>query len=159
MPRNCHPRLPSLIFLRRVTLDFRSIELLLPYSSTSKNAQRPAQSLNTLYSIVFPPFIKMSSFEPSLSTSAMRPPLASAEAPSMADSLPSLNFGFEDLRSRMAQFTAKFDAFIEKGRKQVLQERNQFHSNLAELQSMSLSPDSRLKTVDHMLTIKKRTTT
>lgn len=77
----------------------------------------------------------------------------------MADSLPSLNFGFEDLRSRMAQFTAKFDAFIEKGRKQVLQERNQFHSNLAELQSTSLSPDSRLKTVDHMLIIKKRTTT
>lgn len=58
----------------------------------------------------------------------------------MADSLPNLNFGFEDLRSRMAQFTARFDAFIEKGRKQVLQERNQFHSNLAELQSMLFFP-------------------
>jgi kinetochore protein Spc25 len=77
----------------------------------------------------------MSSFEPSLSTSAMRPPLASTEAPSMADSLPSINFGFEDLRSKMAQFTAKFDAFIERGRKQVLEERNQFHINLAEFQS------------------------
>lgn len=76
----------------------------------------------------------MASFEPSLSTSGMRPPLASAEAPSMADSLPSINFGFEDLRSRMAQFTAKFDAFIERGRKQVLEERNQFRINLAELQ-------------------------
>ncbi|QKX56453.1 uncharacterized protein TRUGW13939_03558 [Talaromyces rugulosus] len=76
----------------------------------------------------------MSSFEPSLSTSAMRPPLASTEAPSMADSLPSINFGFEDLRSKMAQFTAKFDAFIERGRKQVLEERNQFHINLAEFQ-------------------------
>ncbi|KAJ5151810.1 kinetochore protein spc25 [Penicillium capsulatum] len=75
-----------------------------------------------------------SSFEPSLSTSGMRPPLASADAPSMADSLPSINFGFEDLRNRMAQFTAKFDAFIERGRKQVLEERNQFHINLAELQ-------------------------
>lgn len=52
----------------------------------------------------------------------------------MADSLPSINFGFEDLRDRMAQFTAKFDAFIERGRKQVLEERNQFHINLAELQ-------------------------
>lgn len=52
----------------------------------------------------------------------------------MAESLPSINFGFEDLRNRMAQFTAKFDAFIERGRKQVLEERNQFHINLAELQ-------------------------
>lgn len=78
-----------------------------------------------------------SSFEPSLSTSGMRPPLASADAPSMADSLPSINFGFEDLRNRMAQFTAKFDAFIERGRKQVLEERNQFHINLAELQGMA----------------------
>lgn len=34
----------------------------------------------------------------------------------------------------MNQFTVKFDAFIEKGRKQVLEERNQFHINLAELQ-------------------------
>ncbi|KKZ68671.1 hypothetical protein EMCG_05706 [[Emmonsia] crescens] len=52
----------------------------------------------------------------------------------MADQLPSINFGFEDLRARMAQFTAKFDSFIERGRKQVLEERNQFRVNLAELQ-------------------------
>ncbi|KAL1990710.1 hypothetical protein VTN49DRAFT_6549 [Thermomyces lanuginosus] len=85
----------------------------------------------------------MSSFEPSLSTSGTRPPLASAEAPSMADSLPSINFGFDDLRARMAQFTAKFDAFIERGRKQVLEERNQFRINLAELQE-----DQRMKQRD-----------
>ena len=76
----------------------------------------------------------MSAFEPSLSTSGMRPPLTSADAPSMADSLPSINFGFEDLRSRMAQFTARFDAFIERGRKQVLEERNQFKIGLVEMQ-------------------------
>ena len=64
----------------------------------------------------------------------MRPPLASAEAPSMADSLPSIDFGFEDLRDRMARFTVRFDEFIEKGRKRVLEERNQFRINLAELQ-------------------------
>ena len=52
----------------------------------------------------------------------------------MADSLPSINFGFEDLRNRMAHFSAKFDEFIERGRKQVLEERNQFRINLAELQ-------------------------
>lgn len=87
-------------------------------------------------SVHFPYPIMLSSFEPSLSTSGMRPPLTSAHAPSMADSLPNINFGFEDLRNRMAQFTAKFDAFIERGRKQVLEERNQFRINLAELQGM-----------------------
>lgn len=75
-----------------------------------------------------------SSFDPSLSISGTRPPLLSADAPSMADQLPSINFGFEDLRARMAQFSAKFDAFIERGRKQVLEERNQFHVNIAEYQ-------------------------
>ena len=72
-------------------------------------------------------------FEPSLSTSAMRPHL-SADAPSTADSLPSINFGFEDLRERMARFSERFDEFIARGRKQVLEERNQFRISVAELQ-------------------------
>jgi len=75
-------------------------------------------------------------FEPSLSTSAMRPPLSSADAPSMADSLPNINFGFDDLREQMARFTDRFDDFVAKGRKRVLEERNQFRSNVAELQGM-----------------------
>ncbi|WPG99129.1 kinetochore protein-like protein spc25 [Acrodontium crateriforme] len=54
-------------------------------------------------------------------------------APSMADSLPSVDFGFNDLRERMAQFTARFDDFIEKGRKRVLEERNAFKINIAEI--------------------------
>ncbi|KAL2156880.1 hypothetical protein VTH06DRAFT_2775, partial [Thermothelomyces fergusii] len=65
-----------------------------------------------------------SAFEPSLSTS--RPPIG---GPSLADTLPSVNFGFDELRDRMAKFTAKFDAFIEQGRKRVLEERNQFRAN------------------------------
>lgn len=68
-------------------------------------------------------------FEPSHSTSG-RPPVG----PSMADSLPNINFGFDELRDRMAKFTAKFDAFIEQNRKRVLEERNQFRMNVAELQ-------------------------
>jgi len=52
----------------------------------------------------------------------------------MADQLPSVDFGFDELRDRMAKFTAKFDAFIEQGRKRVLEERNQFRMNVAELQ-------------------------
>jgi len=74
--------------------------------------------------------------QPSLSISAMRPPFSSADAPSMADSLPSINFGFEELRERMARFTAKFDDFIEIGRKRVLEERNQFGMNVTELHGM-----------------------
>jgi kinetochore protein Spc25 len=80
-------------------------------------------------------------FESSLSNSAMRPPLSSADAPSMADSLPSINFGFDELRDRMAKFTVKFDNFIEEGRKRVLEERNQFRMNVAELQG-KLAPHS-----------------
>lgn len=57
-----------------------------------------------------------------------------APTQSIADTLPSINFGFDDLRDRMARFTAKFDAFIEQGRKRVLEERNQFRMNMAELQ-------------------------
>lgn len=52
---------------------------------------------------------------------------------SVIDTLPSVNFGFDDLRDRMAKFTAKFDYFIEQGRKRVLEERNQFRMNVAEL--------------------------
>lgn len=55
-------------------------------------------------------------------------------APSVADSLPSINFGFDELRDRMAKFTARFDEFIERGRKRVLEERNQFAVTVAELQ-------------------------
>ncbi|KAJ5334238.1 uncharacterized protein N7506_008021 [Penicillium brevicompactum] len=92
-------------------------------------------------------------FEPSLSTSGMRPPLASADAPSMADSLPSINFGFDDLRNSMAQFTIKFDAFIERGRKRVLEERNQFHINMAEYEE-----DERMRQRDiEILNLKSQT--
>jgi len=70
-------------------------------------------------------------FEPSSSTSRQT---LSATAPSVADTLPSIDFGFDDLRDRMAKFTAKFDAFIEQGRKRVLEERNQFRMNVAEVQ-------------------------
>lgn len=51
----------------------------------------------------------------------------------MADSLPNINFGFDELRDRMAKFTVKFDSFIEQGRKRILEERNQFRMNVAEL--------------------------
>lgn len=60
----------------------------------------------------------------------------------MAESLPSIDFGFDELRDRMAKFTAKFDAFIEQGRKRVLEERNQFRMNVAELQGRNMMMQS-----------------
>lgn len=77
-------------------------------------------------------------FESALSSSLSGRPIMSSMAPSMADQLPSINFGFDDLRDRMAKFTAKFDAFIEQGRKRVLEEHNQFRMNIAELQGALL---------------------
>ncbi|KAH8678078.1 chromosome segregation protein Spc25-domain-containing protein [Xylariales sp. PMI_506] len=82
-------------------------------------------------------------FEPSLSASLSRQLPIAATGPSMADSLPDINFGFDELRDRMAKFTARFDAFIEQGRKRVLEERNQFRMNVAELEE-----DQRMKKKD-----------
>ncbi|KAG6010989.1 kinetochore-associated Ndc80 complex subunit spc25 [Claviceps maximensis] len=82
------------------------------------------------------------SFETSFSANGNRQTMAPV-GPSVADTLPSINFGFDDLRDRMAKFTAKFDAFIEQGRKRVLEERNQFRLNVAEVQE-----DQRMKKKD-----------
>lgn len=83
--------------------------------------------------------IMATAFEPSFSASGNRQTMAPV-GPSVADTLPSIDFGFDDLRDRMAKFTAKFDAFIEKGRKRVLEERNQFRMNVAELQGTAPLP-------------------
>lgn len=67
-----------------------------------------------------------------LNLNSLRAPLASSHAPSMADSLPSINFGFDNLRAHMAQFTQRFDEFIERGRQRVLDERNSYRGMVAE---------------------------
>lgn len=53
--------------------------------------------------------------------------------------LPSIDFNFDDLRRRMNDFSTKFDAYIERGRKRVLEERNEFRARLSELNG---KPDS-----------------
>jgi len=62
------------------------------------------------------------------------------KSPSYSDKpltqLPRVDFDFEDLRLRMNAFMVKFDAFIEKGRKRVLEERNEFRGRLGELSGM-----------------------
>jgi kinetochore protein Spc25 len=74
------------------------------------------------------------SLEPLLSSSTMRHQLPPTTAKTTADILPKIDFGFDDLRDRMAKFTLRFDQFIDEGRKRVLEERNQFRSRVAELQ-------------------------
>lgn len=54
-------------------------------------------------------------------------------ADSSLTQLPTIDFQFDDLRRRMSEFTTKFDAYIERGRKQVLAERNDFRARLSEL--------------------------
>ena len=104
-------------------------------NNNSSSYHEPRQTLSAasstpnLRQILSQTVFSMTTFEPSLSSS-MR---ASHDVPSMADQLPSINFGFDDLRSRMNQFTTRFDAFIENGRRRVLEERNQFRMNVAEL--------------------------
>ncbi|KAJ4306881.1 kinetochore-associated Ndc80 complex subunit spc25 [Collariella sp. IMI 366227] len=60
-----------------------------------------------------------SAFEPSMSTS--RPPIG---GPSLADTLPNINFGFDELRDRMAKFTTRFDGFIEQGQDQRMKKKD-----------------------------------
>ncbi|KAI0484267.1 chromosome segregation protein Spc25-domain-containing protein [Xylariaceae sp. FL0804] len=96
-------------------------------------------------------------FESSLSSSISGRPTMSAAAPSMADQLPSINFGFDELRDRMAKFTARFDAFIEQGRKRVLEERNQFRMNVAELQEDQRMKRKDMEIVQHKISTHQQT--
>ena len=58
----------------------------------------------------------------------------------MADQLPTIDFNFDELRQRMAQFTQRFDEFIERGRKKVLEEKNAFRMNVADLEGKTVHP-------------------
>jgi len=75
-----------------------------------------------------------SSFASSFSSSA-RPPFTNTTT--MADSLPALNFNFDDLRARMSEFTVRFDDFIERGRRKVLEERNLYRMRVADVQGIN----------------------
>jgi hypothetical protein len=114
----CLPKQPSQTFAPTVATTSHTHNAYNNNNNTEQRKTTPLLALN------------MTTFEPSLSTT-MR--ASSHDTPSMADQLPSINFGFDDLRSRMNQFTARFDAFIETGRRRVLEERNQFRMNIAEL--------------------------
>ena len=59
-------------------------------------------------------------------------------SPNIAAQLPSVNFGFDELRERMSRFTMVFDDFIEKGRKQILDDRNKFARDSAEIKGKGM---------------------
>lgn len=50
----------------------------------------------------------------------------------MTVTLPQINFGFDELKDHMARFTLNFEGFIEKGRKHILEERNEFARSAVE---------------------------
>src|SRR5690242_20323335 len=80
----------------------------------------------------------------STSTSSLRASQSHQPSYSYAGShltqLPNVDIPFEDLRKRMNEFTVRFDAFIEKGRRRVLEEHNDFKAKLSELHGTSSSP-------------------
>lgn len=73
------------------------------------------------------------SFRTSQSTHQQNNTSTFSYADSPLTQLPTIDFQFDDLRRRMSEFTSKFDAYIERGRKQVLAERNEFRARLSEL--------------------------
>lgn len=68
-------------------------------------------------------------FDPSAPSAAA---LKRNETPPTAATLPSIDFGFETLKERMAQFTKRFDGFIENGRRSLLEEKNEFVRDMSE---------------------------
>ncbi|KAK5073744.1 kinetochore-associated Ndc80 complex subunit spc25 [Lithohypha guttulata] len=65
--------------------------------------------------------------------------------------LPAPNFNFDDLRRRMNEFTTKFDAYIERGRRQVLSERNSFRARLSELNEEQKSASQQIHSLHSSL--------
>ncbi|SZF03987.1 unnamed protein product [Blumeria hordei] len=83
------------------------------------------------------------SLEKLCTPSAMSLSKSAFNAAPVDNSIPTVNFDFDELRDRMAKFTFKFDDFIERYRKRILDERNQFRVNIAELKE-----DQRIKKRD-----------
>lgn len=90
----------------------------------------------------------------STSTSSFRTSQSRHAPYSYADSsltqLPAVEIPFDELRRRMAEFTSKFDAFIERGRKRVLEERNDFKARLSELNGTSPASSCNAQAYSHI---------
>lgn len=82
------------------------------------------------------------SFEPVSSVPSATPGLHTAlhSNSTMATTLPHVNFGFDELKDRMARFTVNFDEFVEKSRNRILEERNEFAKNVVEDKGFFICP-------------------
>ena len=65
--------------------------------------------------------------------------------PNIASQLPQLNFGFEELKERMARFTVTFDDFIEKRREKMLADKNAYVREIAEVKGIKNHAKTRIK--------------
>jgi hypothetical protein len=109
--------------------------------SSSKELCTPTHLVNKMASTMSGTTFANSNSSFRVSQSHATPSYSYSDDPSTQ--LPSVDFNFEDLRQRMAAFTVKFDAFIEKGRKRVLEDRNEFRGRLSELGGMYTFPSVR----------------
>ncbi|KAI1629862.1 hypothetical protein EDD37DRAFT_617992 [Exophiala viscosa] len=91
----------------------------------------------------------------SISTSSFRASQSQNGTMSYSDNpltqLPTVDFKFDDLRKRMADFTLKFDTFIEQERKRVLQERNEFRARVGEFHEEQRSKTTQIATLQSSL--------
>lgn len=88
------------------------------------------QSLPKMATVTLPPTFADST----LNLSSLRPPLTSAHPERLSDQLPpQIDFGFDDLRNTMSTFTKRFNDYIERGRRQLLNERNAHRMHLSSL--------------------------
>lgn len=111
----------------------------IPRNKGTHNCQQTQQSY-IQYTLFKMATLTMSSSHagPDAFSHSMRHTSHSTTAPhsATADTLPSIDFGFDNLRRDMSQFRLQFDDFIERGRRRVLAERSQFQAKIADIQSM-----------------------
>lgn len=135
VPRNVVVVAPDDQFVGSAPYSYRALSIQLQRSTTDEinftppptpTLRFPHSSLEMATTMAFS--ASTSSFRASQSQSA---PMSYSDSP--LTQLPAVDFNFDELRKRMADFTVKFDAFIERGRKRVLEERNGFRARLGEL--------------------------
>ncbi|KAF3905745.1 hypothetical protein AA313_de0202405 [Arthrobotrys entomopaga] len=69
--------------------------------------------------------------------------------PNIAAQLPTVNFGFDELKEKMAKFTSAFDEFIEKRREKALEARTNFARDLADLNESQKTVRKNIEHYEH----------
>lgn len=95
---------------------------------------RNGQLANDISELLYPPNPNRHNSTTTMSADIANHTHSASHSPpaTMATSLPVVDFGFDQLRDHMAAFTARFDEFIERGRRRILDEKNSFAKTIAE---------------------------